>query len=422
MTGRSFMLIAGETSGDILAAELVNALRARPDRGTVPPRFFGAGGPRMAAAGVELAFDLTAHSVIGLWEAVRRYRTFRDLLDRLLDLALDRQPDVIVCVDFSGFNRRFAQALRARQRRGRGPFHNWHPRLVQYVSPQVWASRPGRARAMARDFDLLLSIFPFEPAWYAANAPGLKVVFVGHPIIDRHAANPAPPWPDVGTRLTSSIVFAGPEEPEPPASKPVLRAGGTGSGATQVPRRLVLLPGSRVGELARHLPVMLGAWAKLRAEIPGLTGTMVLPDTKLLELARTFPPPADVVLQCGGLAESLATADLAIASTGTVTLECACFGVPTIALYRTSWITYQIGRRLVTVKFLSMPNLLAGVSIYPEFVQDAATPDAIAGAATELLTDSERVAQMKRQLREVIAKLGAPGASQRAAEAVDNLD
>src|SRR5689334_12593781 len=168
------MLIAGETSGDILGAELVPAVRQRmteleaapteyqqPLYASLEPDFYGAGGPHMAAAGVQLAFDMTQHAVVGLWEVIKQYRQFRRLFHQLLDLAIRSKPHVIICIDFSGFNLRFAHAVRNYARARRGTFGNWDPRLVQYVSPQVWASRPERAQRLAQDFDLLLSIFPF---------------------------------------------------------------------------------------------------------------------------------------------------------------------------------------------------------------------------------------------------------------------
>src|SRR6266481_6115057 len=161
------MVIAGEPSGDLLAAELVTSLRRELIQAEVQPtndfqqlhsglepRFFGAGGPCMARAGVELAFDMTAHAVVGLIEVLKNYRKFKTLFDRLVRLAIEREPDVIVCVDFSGFNRRFGHAIKNYVRARRGPFNNWAPKLVQYVSPQVWASRQGRARQMAKDFHL----------------------------------------------------------------------------------------------------------------------------------------------------------------------------------------------------------------------------------------------------------------------------
>jgi lipid-A-disaccharide synthase len=392
------MLIAGEASGDMLAAELVRALRQelaeakaipttdyQPLHTGLEPRFFGAGGPEMAAAGVDLAFDMTAHSVIGLTEALKHYFKFRRLLHQLFQLALVRQPDAIICVDFSGFNRRFAQAIRQYTRRRADWFHDWSPKIIQYVSPQVWASREGRAFQMARDYDLVLSIFPFEKDWYAKRVPQLRVEFVGHPIADRHGE-----WP---------------------------RAKDDGQGAMGAPR-LLLLPGSRTSELARHLPVMTGALVLVRAQMPTLRVRMVLPNESLLQQAKALSLPVNWEVQVGGLPESLADADVAIASTGTVTTECAYFGVPTVALYKTSWSTWQIARRIVKVKYAAMPNLLADEEIFPEFIQDAATPENIARATLELLRDKGRRARVKSRLAEVVASLGGPGAMRRAAHVI----
>jgi lipid-A-disaccharide synthase len=181
----------------------------------------------------------------------------------------------------------------------------------------------------------------------------------------------------------------------------------------------LLLPGSRKSELKRHLPAMLGAMELIQAKLPGAKAKMVLPNTALMQLAKSLG--ADVDIQIGELPWALAESDVAIASTGTVTMECAFFGVPTVTLYKTSWLTYQIGRRLVTVKSLTMPNLLAGEEVYPEFIQKAATPEAISGAALELLQNDARRQKIKAQLEKIIASLGEPGAPQRAAAAVLSL-
>ena len=183
------MVVAGEASGDVLAAELVRALRReladaeavptadyQPISSSLAPRFFGVGGPQMAAAGVDLAFDLTAHSVVGLSEVLKKVWEFHRLLRQVFQLARERQPDVIICVDFSEFNLRFAHAVRQYTRRRSDWFHDWNPRIIRYPSPQVWASREGRAYQLARDHDLVLSIFPFEKAWYAKRVPQGKEI------------------------------------------------------------------------------------------------------------------------------------------------------------------------------------------------------------------------------------------------------
>ena len=390
------MLIAGEASGDTLAAGLVAALRARvveaesaptqdvqPLRTALVPRFFGAGGPNMAAAGVELAFDLTQHSVIGLSDVLTNYLKFRRLFRRLVRLAIERQPDAILCVDFSGFNRRFAHAIRGHVRRHKSAFRPWNPRLIQHVSPQVWASRPGRAYQLAEDYDLLLSIFPFEKEWYARRVPKLRVEFVGHPLRPAHGKPPVRDQP--------------------------------GKGGTTV----LLLPGSRTSELRRHLPVILPALDRIQANRPDVKANMVLPGEALAQLAKSLG--ARCQIQIGGLPQALADTDVAIASTGTVTMECALHGVPAVTLYRTSWTTYQIARHIVSVKWLTMPNLLAGEEIFPEFVQNAATPENLARAALELLEDQTRRDWVKTRLAEVVAGLGRPGANARAADCIVRL-
>lgn len=401
MKPKSFMLIAGEASGDLLAAELVQALRrefaeaeavlttdVQPLTTSLEPRFFGAGGPRMAAAGVELAFDLTAHSVIGLSDAVKRFFSFRRLFRALFGLALARQPDVIICVDFSWFNMQFAHAIKRYVRRRQDWFHDWTPKVVRYVSPQVWASREGRAYQMERDCDLLLSIFPFEKEWYAKRVPKLHVEFVGHPMAERY-----------GKEL-----------------------GAKGAGAGQgSPPLVVLLPGSRAGELRSHLPVLAEA-AKRIAARREVVFRMVLPDASLQEYAKPLVKEVPrLELQVGRLDEALRVADVALTKSGTITLECAYFGVPAVVFYKTSLITYLVGRQLVQVRHLAMPNLLAGETVYPEFVQGAATADNLANATLALLEDRARYEAVRAKLAKIVASLGGPGASELAAKAVVRL-
>lgn len=392
------MLIAGETSGDTLAAELVGALREKiiaasqdstadvqPMRTALAPRFFGAGGPKMAAAGVELAFDLTQHSVIGISDVFKNILKFRRLFRQLFRLALEQQPDVIVGVDYGGFNLRFGRAIKQHIRAKRSRFNNWNPKIVQFVSPQVWASRPGRAYQLADNYDLLLSIFPFEKEWYARRVPRLRVEFVGHPMVGR--------MQNAKCKMQNA------------ETAPVV----------------LLLPGSRVDEVRRHLPVATGAFELLRRDVPALRAKMVLPNEALLQSVKASGAPSDLELQVGSISAALAEADLAITKSGTVTMECAAAGVPAVVFYMTSWPTYLIGRQIVNVKYLAMPNLMAGEAVYPEFIQDAATAENIARAALKLLRDEKRRAAVQGKLAQVIASLGKPGAASRAAAAIVDL-
>ncbi len=373
---KTFMLIAGEPSGDLLASELVLALRAQlPDA-----KFFGAGGAKMAAAGVELAFDMTQHAVVGL-PTMGKYLALRRLFQKVLALAIDRQPDVIIGVDYGGFNLRFGHAVKKYVRTHPG---GWNPKLVQFVSPQVWASRPWRAKQLAADYDLLLSIFPFEKDWYARRVPQLRVDFVGHPMLDR------------------------------------IRKAESGKRKAEKEAVILLLPGSRKSELRNHLPVMLGAWNYIQGQLPGVRAKMVLPSEQLRGLAAAAEG-AGVEIHIGNVPEALAQADLAITKTGTVTMECAFFGVPAVTIYKKSLLGLAIDLGVITVKSLTMPNLMAGETVYPEFLAEAATPENVAIAALQLLRDEPRRQQIKAQLADIVASLGEPGASRRAATAVLSL-
>jgi lipid-A-disaccharide synthase len=181
----------------------------------------------------------------------------------------------------------------------------------------------------------------------------------------------------------------------------------------------ILFPGSPKCELKKQLPGMLDALELMHRKLPASSATMVLPNPELKALAdKLSAPPPNVEIQVGDLPQALAQTDVAIASTGTVTMECAFFGVPAVTLYKTSWSTYQIARRLVTVKSLTMPNLLAGEEVYPEFLQNAATPENIAGAALQLLQNESRRQKIEAQLAGIIGSLGGPGACERAARAI----
>jgi lipid-A-disaccharide synthase len=367
MTPKTVMVVAGDPSGDALAAGLVRSLASRLDS----PRFIGAGGPKMVEAGVENSFDLTADAVIGL-DMFKKLLHFRRRISELTQLAASQKPELIVLVDFQLFNATLARSLRKALGR--------KPKIVQFVSPQVWASRPGRAERMAQTLDLLLCLFPFEKEWYARRVPQFPVEWVGHPIMERY------------------------------------NAGGHEEGPVPT---VVLLPGSRQGELKRHLPVVLEAAKRISAK-QKVRFKLVATSEEMSALAQELAGKrsAKIEVQIGKLEEALSTATIALAKTGTVTLECAWFGVPTIAFYKTSALTYAIGRQIVSVKYLAMPNILAGRELFPEFIQQDATAANIAQAALELLNNEPRRQEVRAALRDVISTLGGPGATERAADAI----
>ena len=384
---KTILMIAGEASGDLLGAELIESIRRQPGGDEVD--FIGAGGPRMEAASLRPEFDLSEHAVVGIWEVLKNYFKFRRLFRHLFELATRREPDAIVLIDYPGFNLRFAKAIRRYNAQGDGAFREWQPKIICYVSPQLWAWKEGRVYQVAKDIDLMLSIFPFEKDWYAERVPSFAVEFVGHPLVDRYpVAKPAektvPLDPDLFT-----------EQPT-----------------------VLLLPGSRRREIDKHLPVMLEA-AVIFSEKIKTRLRMVLPSEEMLDLARRhIPTGTEIDLQIGGLAKALSQASLAIASSGTVTMECAWFRVPTVVLYKTSPLTHALGRALLKVPYLAMPNLLAGEELFPEFIQSAANADNLAEASLRLLRDKAERTRILDGLDRVATRLGKPGAAPRAAQAV----
>jgi lipid-A-disaccharide synthase len=365
------LMVAGEASGDAHGADLISAIRMKQPKA----RIIGVGGPKMAAVGQEQLLDMTAHAVLGLSEVVKQYFKFRGFRRQILELARRERPDAVVLIDCSGFNLRLSPRLR-RDLPG--------ARMIYFISPQVWASRAGRVKIIQRDIDLLLSILPFEKAWYAKAAPGLNVQWVGHPALDR-------------IRKVDVV------EPNP--------------------NFVALLPGSRRTEVEKHLPVLWEAALLMGREKPGLKFILLSPNEVIqkyaLALVAKYPAPNFTFETNIGYAIShLSRCSLALVASGTASLECALVGIPQIVIYRVDPITYFVGKRVVKVKFLSIVNVMAGEAIVPEFIQDALEAKAVAREGLELLDSLQRREAMKRSVAKIVASLGDPGAATRAAEAI----
>jgi lipid-A-disaccharide synthase len=365
------LMVAGEASGDAHGAELIQALKEQQPR----VRVIGVGGPRMASAGQEQLLDLSAHAVLGLAEVLKQYFKFRKFRDEVLDLAKKERPDAVVLIDCSGFNLRLTPQLR-RDLPG--------TRIIYYISPQVWASRAGRVKAMQRDIDLLLAILPFEKAWYAKVVPKFNVQWVGHPVLDR-------------IRKVDVV------EPNP--------------------NFVALLPGSRKTEVAAHLPVLWEAALLMGRNKPGLKFILLSPNETIQKyalemLARFSAPNFAFEYNVGYAISHLSRCALALVASGTASLECALVGIPQVVVYRVHPLTYAVGRRVVKVKHLSIVNVMANETIVPEFLQDNLEASAVAQEALELLGNPQRRELMKRRVAEVVSALGEPGASKRAAEAI----
>lgn len=363
-------LVAGEASGDARGVELMRALQARDPT----LAFFGAGGREMRAFGGEHFTDWADEAVVGLWDVLKKYGYFKGQFNRMLaDIALVR-PDALVLIDYPGFNLRLAKEA-----------HRRFPKLkiIDYISPQVWAWNRGRIPKMARYLDLMLCIFPFEKPLYEQS--GLHTVFVGHPMLDSLAAR----------RLDI------PRDP--------LLVG--------------LFPGSREKEVRKIFPVMVEAAEKMKSVRPNLQFEVSAASHQLADRMTA-------TLESYGLGEDFCRVTVrtshelmqrAIAGmvcSGTATLEAAFFGLPLCIVYKVAWLTWVVGKQLVKVPYLGMPNVLANREIAREFLQGAATPQALADETLRLVANEEQREALQRDLAAVVSGLGDQGAARRAADAI----
>jgi lipid-A-disaccharide synthase len=366
------MISCGEASGDLYAGALVAELLRR-DPGC---HVVGLGGDRMRAAGALLTADYHGLAVTGLTEALRVLPRSYGMYRRLVAVARAERPDVFVAVDFPDFNFRVA----ARMCRLGVP-------VVYYVSPQLWAWRPGRIRAMARFASKVLVIFPFEVELY--ERAGIPVEFVGHPLID--------------------LI-------EVTASRETFLAG---LGLSATAPTLALLPGSRVNELQATVPVLASALPLVATCVPRLQVVVArapnLPDAPFEALEGQSVP---IAIAEGRTDDVLNASDAVVTASGTATVQTALHEKPMVIVYRVSPLTFRLGRRFVRVDTFGMANLVAGRRIVTELIQDDFTADRVASEAVRLLTDAAAADTMRRELATVRARLGAPGASGRAADAV----
>jgi lipid-A-disaccharide synthase len=369
----SFLVVAGEASGDLHAAGVVRAVRARCPEAT----FFGMGGEQLRSAGVETQFDAAELAVMGITEVIPRLPRIFGALRGLARLAEERRPTAALLVDLPDFNLRLAKRLR---RAG--------IRVVYYVSPMVWAWRPGRTRQIAAYVDQLLCIYPFEEPFLRER--GVPATYVGNPLL---------------------------EEPGPVKSGAEAR---TALGLDPRLRTLALLPGSRASEIERIFPSMLGAAARLAEAGPLQIIVPVAPTVDARRLARLvegqkLPVHLSVHLMVGRTADLLAAADAAFVASGTATLETLLAGRPMVVVYRVSWLTWLIGRLLVRVAHVAIVNLLAGRRLVPELLQGAMKPEAMAAALRQVWEDSGKRAELLAGYQSVRESLGGPGASDRVA-------
>ncbi len=367
----SVFMVAGEVSGDMAAASLAAEIR-RLDPGVA---MLGVGGPRMASAGVNVMINSAAWSAIGHVDPLLHLRTHLRRLRHVEELIRRTSPTVLLLVDFAAFNLRLAERL--------GGFVP----IVYYFPPMVSVRRGNRAAKVARIKMRLLATLRPEAAAYAAA--GADVVFVGHPAVDtvRPSMN--------GPRARELFGI--------PATSPVVG----------------LMPGSRAQEIQAHLPILLAAADLLHQQRPDLWFVLPAP---LPELADLVTPPVKAsglpVRVVAEIYDAMALCAVLIVATGTATLEAAVLGIPMVAVYRLPWLSWVIAKRIVSVRYAALPNILADAEIVPEYLQQRMTPKAIAQMVADLLADPRRRTAMKKALHEVATALGIPGAATRAAREV----
>lgn len=375
------MIVAGEASGDAHAAALVRALRR------VAPEtqfeFFGATGAQMRAAEVDSIVDADQLAILGLWEVGRALPRFWNAFGELKRAATERKPVAAVLVDWPDFNLRLARWL---HRRG--------VPVIYYVSPQLWAWRSYRTRAVARDVDLLLSILPFEKDWYAARGM-THVEYVGHPLVGE--VSPAYDRAEFCHRHNLD------------AARPIV----------------ALLPGSRHKELVRILPPMLDSAAIISHQRPEVQFVLVVAPNR-------DPKEAEEILKAGASGphldgslriihhetrEALSAADAAAVASGTATLEAALLNTPLVIVYKESALNWHTLGSLITAEHYGLANLIAGRRVVTELIQDQFTGQSLSRELLGLL-EKDRNAAMRSELAEIAGKIGDPGASDRAAETI----
>jgi lipid-A-disaccharide synthase len=357
---------AGESSGDHHAANMFLELKkSRPDI-----KALGMGSRKMTQAGIDIRYDSANIGVIGVVEVIKHYPEIRRALNLMKQLVSKERPDLLVCVDYKEFNYKLAKYAK---RQG--------IKVLFYVSPQVWAWRPGRVKKYGAAIDMMAVIFPFETAYYEAE--NVPVRYVGHPSVDK-----------VRPHYTK---FEALQQFGLDAEQPIVG----------------LLPGSRNNEIKRLLPVMLAAAEMLQAKMPGIQFILPQADSIADALLDSYLQHTTIAIKCvkNQPYDVIQCCDAVMTTSGTATLELALLAVPMVIVYKLSPITYWLGRLLVTISFIGLPNIIAGKSIIKELIQHEASAENIADETWRILTDIGYQEHMRSNLTQVKKTLGQGGGS-----------
>lgn len=373
MKKTKIMIIAGEASGDLQAANLIRSLKS------INPNIeiFGIGGKKMQAEGVEIIYDITNLAIVGFFEVLRHIGTFKKLFVNLSMLLETRKPDAVILVDYPGFNLRFAKAVKEK-----------NIPVIYYISPQLWAWGENRIHEIKRYVDKMIVIFGFEENIY--KEAGIKVSFVGHPFLDIVKSL----WKKDETIRTAHLKHDS--------------------------VKIALMPGSRKKEIEKHLPIMLQACDIIKSKIPN--AEFIVSKIKELDqhLYNKIMHKSKIKLHSldNRPYEIMDIADMVIVSSGSATLEVAIMEKPMVIVYKTSFLTWLFARNLIKITDIGLVNIVARQRIVPELVQFDVTPKNIAEECLSILTNPKKIHGIKENLRKVRSKLGDQGASSRAAHVI----
>ncbi|MHB8094045.1 MAG: lipid-A-disaccharide synthase [Candidatus Aminicenantales bacterium] len=369
------LIVAGESSGESYGAELVREFRKR----NPSVRFFGVGGPRMKAQDVEILHPIEDLAVMGVFEVFSQIPRIRRIFRRILAEAKRRRPRAAVLIDSPDFNLRLARKL---QKAGIP--------VLYYVSPTVWAWRKGRLKTIRKHVDRMMLIFPFEEAIY--RTAGIPASYVGHPLIERV-------HPSMGREEFFARHGLDPEK-----------------------KLVVLLPGSRKGEIGFHASVCAETIGLIRRSVPSQFVVVKAESLDRSDLERSFPFPAEEVrILDRNRYDAMAAADVVLSACGTANLEAALRRAPLVAFYRISPLTYHAGRRFVRIRHYSIVNILAGAVVVPELIQKDFTAENLAREAFRILSSEDDRAAMKREYLKIRESFGKGNASENAARKLEEF-
>jgi lipid-A-disaccharide synthase len=350
------LIIAGEASGDAHGAKLLREIKQiQPDC-----RFIGIGGKQLQAEGMEIIVHAEQLSIVGISEAVVQLPVILDSLRKVKKTLCEQGPDLVILIDFPDFNFRVAKAAKQHS-----------IKVLYYISPQLWAWRSGRIKTIKRYVDHMAVVFPFEVELYRKEQ--IPVTFVGHPLAHAVASS----MPIENARYAFGLL--------------------------QDSYTIGLLPGSRQSEIKRLLPAMLQAAYILKQKYPNAQFVLPLALSISQELVMPYIAKLDfkITVVKQRIYDVMKACDVAITASGTVTLEAALMQLPTVVIYKVSWLSYLLGRYLIKIPFISLTNIIAGSQVVPELIQQAANPAAIAQAVSNVLDDPIYCAKIKASLAKV---------------------